>query len=1103
MATGAKMSFNYYQNGKYGTLPQNPQKDMEVTHDMHLKMSKKIAQLTKVIYALNTKNDEHEAVLQSVKEQHETEMHQLLAETKEKVELYRSKISADSQTMTKIRSLEECIDEHERHRARAQEDIENFKRLAEERECNLKVEHSQRILELSQQVLDMKQEFEGKLEQFEEWKQKVEIQKARETDELRQKFDIERDELRHFHRTQNSDWLNECSLIEEKFKEDIENYKNQIVVLQSEKVQIEEECEQKLLKAQAFYEKELAAIKSDQNASMEAEIQCLKEQQENMRKDFSAMERELKLQIDRLVEQLTESEDTVEKYKLEITKLTNCLNDKDSSSSYLNEQVEVLNKEVSRLISRLKDVETDLTNSQGRCSTQADDLREKSSKLGELEAVTMHQTDLIKQLQDQLSMLNDKLKWLESERNNLMRQRDSLTEEQTSQMKNLEQSLEDLSIEKQTLQQRLEREIKGVQDRSAEREKLLLAEHAALLNKLNREHKEEIEKIKTASADVLAQTKEDLEKKLRDETARLTLEKESMSNEFERVRAELFSKLQAAENEVKRLEQLVQQSEQGLGSASSHLQSLKDASTRLKSELDSTRADLKTSKIAAANLRAELEKLQLLHDSKLAEHELEMKTRLENLAAQLDNKWTETMRTECKKLQVELTQQKDDEKKAALDKLSSLKDEEIIAIRRGLEKTVSELQKQIENLLRSIMQNENKSESLKEKLTVEADAERRRLQQEMVDAAANYASKVEQLEAAHREEIRKLQDSYDTNMEDWESKLKAKHIEDLQAQMLAHKATIEGIQQQAEQVKHAQLAELAEKHKLALDLLRSNLMEQHVEELERLKKSHQAELQTARMELQRAVEISKQRDKDHQMRAEELQGEITHRERHIRNLEDDLKSLKADLAKLNREIDIKGKEILRIRSEATNQLKLREEHWSKETRLALENLSADHMRDTQDMVNQFNAAQSVLKDKISELQIQLDEAEERYDNRDSRPEDLELIEQLRDAIQEREMRIKEIIDEKRFYQLELVNRETNFNKVFNSSPNVGVLNPLTFNNKKKRGDKTPKKHFSAPSLNTGGFPQRLDPLPGSPLHDERFNPTKPLPQPVFSKKFIK
>ena len=33
-------------------------------------------------------------------------------------------------------------------------------------------------------------------------------------------------------------------------------------------------------------------------------------------------------------------------------------------------------------------------------------------------------------------------------------------------------------------------------------------------------------------------------------------------------------------------------------------------------------------------------------------------------------------------------------------------------------------------------------------------------------------------------------------------------------------------------------------------------------------------------------------------------------------------------------------------------------------------------------------------------------------------------------------------DDKKFYQLELVNRETNFNKVFNANPNVGVINPL-------------------------------------------------------------
>lgn len=35
----------------------------------------------------------------------------------------------------------------------------------------------------------------------------------------------------------------------------------------------------------------------------------------------------------------------------------------------------------------------------------------------------------------------------------------------------------------------------------------------------------------------------------------------------------------------------------------------------------------------------------------------------------------------------------------------------------------------------------------------------------------------------------------------------------------------------------------------------------------------------------------------------------------------------------------------------------------------MENLQADHLRESQDLVRQFNEAQEILKDKISELQI--------------------------------------------------------------------------------------------------------------------------------------
>lgn len=53
-------------------------------------------------------------------------------------------------------------------------------------------------------------------------------------------------------------------------------------------------------------------------------------------------------------------------------------------------------------------------------------------------------------------------------------------------------------------------------------------------------------------------------------------------------------------------------------------------------------------------------------------------------------------RTETARLKQDITQQKDDERKAALQQLSKLKDEELAAAKVGWERIVSEMQKQVD-----------------------------------------------------------------------------------------------------------------------------------------------------------------------------------------------------------------------------------------------------------------------------------------------------------------------------------------------------------------------------------------------------------------------
>lgn len=83
--------------------------------------------------------------------------------------------------------------------------------------------------------------------------------------------------------------------------------------------------------------------------------------------------------------------------------------------------------------------------------------------------------------------------------------------------------------------------------------------------------------------------------------------------------------------------------------------------------------------------------------------------------------------------------------------------------------------------------------------------------------------------------------------------------------------------------------------------------------------------------------------------------------------------------------------------------------------------------------------------------------------------------------------------------MELVNRETNFNKVFSgsSAPNVGVLNPLSFNTKfvAKTTDGSTRLKSQSPR------PTKLEPLAtnGEIPHDFSLNPNKPL----LPKRFLK
>jgi len=62
-------------------------------------------------------------------------------------------------------------------------------------------------------------------------------------------------------------------------------------------------------------------------------------------------------------------------------------------------------------------------------------------------------------------------------------------------------------------------------------------------------------------------------------------------------------------------------------------------------------------------------------------------------------------------------------------------------------------------------------------------------------------------------------------------------------------------------------------------------------------------------------------EKDHALRVEDLQGEITQRDRHIYNLKEDSGKLQQSINHLNKEIDFKRQEIQKVKVETQNQIR--------------------------------------------------------------------------------------------------------------------------------------------------------------------------------------
>ena len=415
----ASNAFNAYfmQQQGHAPLAHAAPNNEPAVHDLHLKMSKKIAQLTKVVYALNSKNDEAENLISNLKMQFEDEKEQLFLETSKKMEELKVQIYNKNDNSKTIGELEGKLKDFQNQRSKALDDLEVFKIKTLENESQQSADHRNEFIEMTKLVESLKREQQKQNDKFESLiskltsenenkieqinsKHKEELLNLKSTSMTRSKTDMNDQllKLQAEHEKEVSNLQNDMANLLEKFNQENENNEQNIEKLKGthekeilkvkndfdEQVtkadQDKNDYEQSIQKLKLFHEKELEARSQNSNNEYLELIDNLKGDLTALNKEKALGEIELNKRYHDALNQVGIKEEEIEILKEKLNEMRSRLENNDSNSNKLNDEIIRLTEEIQGLQVKQTELEFENSSFKNRFEFQSKNLLERSSK---------------------------------------------------------------------------------------------------------------------------------------------------------------------------------------------------------------------------------------------------------------------------------------------------------------------------------------------------------------------------------------------------------------------------------------------------------------------------------------------------------------------------------------------------------------------------------------------------------------------------------------------------------------------------------------------------------------------------------------------------
>ncbi|XP_075399710.1 protein FAM184B [Tenrec ecaudatus] len=483
---------------------------MDCDPEIHVKMCKKIAQLTKVIYSLNTRQDEAEASLEAMRESHQEELQNAVAETK--ASLLKDQGRGEEEALLQhIQSLESALEQQKMLTKEALAESASCRLETKERELRVEAEHAERVLTLSKEMLELKADYEKRLRH-------LTGQEAPQWGQLPRESPDNQGEQGQGQGPEMQEVLQEVER------------------LRMENQQLSKDYACKAEELQATYERENEAIRQAMQQSVSEALWQWQEKETDLRKNFQVQESALQAQVRKL----------------------------EGDLEHRGRKISDLKKYAQKLKERIQDLDVQLSEARQENS----ELKSTAKKLGEKLAVAKDRLALQECHRSQGS--DDKTAELVSENEvvgeandrescSLQPQQDQSLLRECPGMKGSTdtQTEKDTNVEKESMKHSYEEDLRKIKHQTEEEKKRLRDQLVKRLEDLVKKHSEEI---KSVHSSVEAERKK-LQKEAEAQLEEVRKKSESEKKQLEEEKAALSRKLQSSLQEVFRLEEFIQQSQ--------------------------------------------------------------------------------------------------------------------------------------------------------------------------------------------------------------------------------------------------------------------------------------------------------------------------------------------------------------------------------------------------------------------------------------------------------------------------------------------------------------------------------------------------------------